>query len=528
MRRWSSALGLSTVGGVCLWLAFPPHGLWPLAVVGPLALALATHGRTVRSGALSGLVLGLAFMTPLLSWTGIFVGDLPWLALSVLEAVFLAVLGASSAALTRVRGWPLWTAAAWVAVEAARSRIPFGGFPWGRVGFSQPEGPFASLAAYGGVSLVSFAVALTGTGLAAWLLRERRLRRAGQRGALARRLSLLLMAVLVPAGIGALAWLPLPGADLTAGGPTATVAVVQGDVPRAGLDFNAQRRAVLDNHVQRTLELAERVAAGEAPQPDAVIWPENSSDIDPLGNGDAADVIDRAARAIGAPILVGAVLEGPGERLTNAGIVWDPVTGPGESYAKRQLVPFGEYMPARSFFRLFSDKVDLLEREFAPGQVSGVLDVGGLRVGDVICFEVAFDDLVSEVVDGGATLLVVQTNNATFGYTAESEQQLVMSRLRAIEHGRSVVVAATSGISAVIAPDGTVVERSDLFTPWVFSGPIAQRHQATIASRLGAAPESVLTAVALGGLATTLRRPTRRPNPADAPSPPSLIERCDP
>ena len=527
--RWPSALCLSAVGGGCLWLAFPPHGLWPLAVVGPLALTAVTHGRTSRAGALLGFVLGLAFMTPLLSWTGVFVGDLPWLALSVLQAGFFAVLGAVSAALGGRRGWPLWIAASWVAVEAARSRIPFGGFPWGRVGFSQPEGPLASLAAYGGVALVSFAVALTGTCGAAWLLRERLWRRDRTWGSLRGRLGLVVAAVL-PAGLGALAWLPLPGASLTAGGPTAMLAVIQGDVPRAGLDFNAQRRAVLDNHVQRTLELAARVAAGEAPQPDAVIWPENSSDIDPLRNADAAEAIDRAARAIGAPVLVGAVLEGPGERLTNAGIVWDPVTGPGESYAKRQLVPFGEYMPARSFFRLFSDKVDLLEREFAPGRASGVLEVGGVRVGDVICFEVAFDGLVSEVVDGGATVIVVQTNNATFGYTAESEQQLAMSRLRAIEHGRSVVVAATSGISAVIAPDGTVVERSELFTPWVFTGPVAQRQQSTVASRLGAAPEWALTAISIGALATALRRPRPRPRSATpgVAGSPSTPERCAP
>jgi apolipoprotein N-acyltransferase len=331
-----------------------------------------------------------------------------------------------------------------------------------------------------------------------------------ERGPAVRTAALAVAAVLAVPLVGALAWLPLPGPSLTDGGPTATVAVIQGDVPRAGLDFNAQRRAVLDNHVRRTLELAAQVAAGEQPRPDAVIWPENSSDIDPYSNDDAARQIDRAASAIGAPILVGAVVEGPGENVSNTAIVWDPEDGPGDTYVKRHPVPLAEYVPARSFFRFFSDKVDLVRRDFVAGDEVGVLDVGGVRLGDLICFEVVYDGLVHDVVDAGAGMIVVQTNNATFGYTDESAQQLAMSRLRAVEAGRTVVVAATSGISAIVAPDGTIERSSKLFTPAVFVEEIAQRHSTTVAQRLGAAPEWVLAtigAAALGAAAgPSLRR----------------------
>ena len=147
------------------------------------------------------------------------------------------------------------------------------------------------------------------------------------------------------------------------------------------------------------------------------------------------------------------------------GIVWDPVTGPGETYDKRHPLPFGEYMPYRSFFRIFSDKVDLLRGTFLPGDVPGNLDVAGVNVGDVICFEVVYDDLVRDVVNGGAQVLVVQTNNATFGYTNETYQQQAMSRVRAVEHGREVLISSTSGVSAVIRPDGTVESTIPLFTP---------------------------------------------------------------
>ncbi|WP_369256736.1 apolipoprotein N-acyltransferase [Geodermatophilus amargosae] len=496
---------LAAAGGLALLLAFPAYSLWPLAVLGPAALALAVHGRRARSGAWLGLVLGLAFFVPLLSWSGVYVGSFPWLALAVSQALFVALLGAATAAVSRLRLWPLWTAALWVADEALRGRVPFGGFPWGRLGLSQTDGPFLSLAAYGGVPGVSFAVALTGTLLAAAVLALVRAWRAAGAGRGTRRPALRTAAAAVAAAfavplLGALAWLPLPGPSLTEGGPTRTVAVIQGDVPEAGLEFNARRRAVLDNHVQQTVSLAAAVRAGDRAQPDLVVWPENSSDIDPYLNEDAAQAIRRAAEAIGAPILVGAVVDGPGRFISNTGIVWDPETGPGDTYVKRHPVPLAEYVPARGFFRLFSDKVDLVRRDFTHGTEVGVLEMGGAQVGDVICFEVVYDSLVADTVEAGAGMLVVQTNNATFGFTDESEQQLAASRLRAVEFGRTVVVAATSGISAVVAPDGSLARRSELFTPAVFVEDVAQRDSSTVAERLGAAPEWVLTALGTGAV----------------------------
>jgi apolipoprotein N-acyltransferase len=486
---------LAVLGGLAMVLAFPSAGLVPLVVLGPAALTLAAHGGRFRSGAWLGLVTGIAFFVPLLSWTGVYVGSFPWLALAVVQSLYLALLGGATAVVSRLPGWPVWVAALWVAQEALRGRAPFGGFPWGRLGLSQTDGPLLSLAAYGGVPLVSFAVALLGTLLAGAVLAGRRApRTAVVRLAVAAAVLLL----------GAVAWLPLAGPSLTAGGPTTTVAVVQGDVPRAGLDFNAQRRAVLDNHVQRTLELAEAVERGEQPQPDLVLWPENSSDIDPYTNRDAAAQIDRAAAAIGVPVLVGAVVDGPGRFISNTAIVWDPDDGPGETYVKRHPVPFGEYIPYRSFFRLFSEQVDLVRRDFASGDEVGLLDVGGTRLGDLICFEVVYDGLVADVADAG--MLVVQTNNATFGYTDESEQQLAISRLRAVEHGRTVAVVATSGISAIVAPDGSVVRSSELFTPDVFVEEIAQRDGRTLATALDSAPEWALTALSLGALAVAVRR----------------------
>ncbi len=483
---------LAAAGGLALWLAFPSHDLALLAVLGPAALSVAVHGRGLRAGGWLGFVLGLAYLVPMLSWTGVYVGAWPWLLLAFWQAGYLALLGPALTLVQRLPWWPLWSAGLWVADEALRSRWFVGGFPWGRLGFSQADSPFTAFVAYGGVPLLSFVVALCGTLLAAGVVgvsRSRRIRPAAVAG-------LLAAALAVPLA-GAL--LPTPAAQ-TRDDDSAVIALVQGDVPQPGLEFNARRRAVLDNHVNQTLALAARVAAGTDPRPDLVLWPENSSDIDPYRNPDAAAQIDRAARAVGVPILVGAVRVNDDDTLGNIGIVWDPRTGPGQTYLKRHPVPFAEYIPWRSVAERIAPIVNEVPRDFVGGTRPGLLDAAGIPVGDVICFEVAYDGLVRDVVDAGAQVLVVQTNNATFGYTAETYQQLAMGQLRAVEYGRSVLVVSTSGVSAVIAPDGTIQQESGLFTPAVFVPTVPLRTDHTVASRLGSAPEWTIVVVALAAL----------------------------
>ncbi|MDQ5855697.1 MAG: apolipoprotein N-acyltransferase, partial [Actinomycetota bacterium] len=304
-----------------------------------------------------------------------------------------------------------------------------------------------------------------------------------------------------------------PLAQTTAPDGEAVVAVIQGNVPRAGLDFNAQRRAVLDNHAARTEQLAIDVTAGRYPQPALVIWPENSSDIDPLRNPDARAVIDRAAGAIGVPILVGAVLRTDDGHATNTAIVWNPDTGPGQRHDKRRLQPFGEYIPYRDFFRLFSSYADLAGN-FVPGNGDGAVDLGPVRVGIATCSEVIFDDLVSQSVQSGAQLLAVPTNNATFGFTDMTYQQQAISRVRAVEHGRAVLVAATSGVSAVIAPDGTVEQHTNLFTPDALMARVPLHSGTTLATRLGPVPEWSLAVLGVLGIAAALVM-QRGPNAGD-------------
>ncbi|GLY31860.1 apolipoprotein N-acyltransferase [Kineosporia sp. NBRC 101731] len=521
---WARLL-LAGVSGYVLHLAFPGIGIWPLAPVGVAGLALATRGVSGRFGALLGFVFGLVFFLRLIPWIGIYVGALPWVALSITEALYVAAMGALLPRAWRARGGlPVLLLASgglWVAQEAVRGRWPFGGFPWGRLAFSQSQAPTAPLASIGGAPLVSFAVAVAGT-LLAWAVVKALLVLPGLRSRALRQLALPALGValaLAVMGFGTL--IPLPTAG-SGDDSTTRVAAVQGNVPRAGLDFNSQRRAVLDNHVNATMQLAQKVATGEAEQPDVVLWPENASDIDPYINADAAAEISAATDAIGVPILIGAVVQGPGDYVSNTGIVWRPGQGAGtgddSTYVKRHPAPFGEYMPYRDFFRLFSSKVDLISKDFVSGDKLrdnpvGVMRMGNddqdgqVRVGDVICFEVAYDSLVRDSVRAGATMLAVQTNNATFGYTDESVQQLAQSQLRAIESGRTVVNISTVGVSGIILPDGTVVARSGHYTQDVLEATVPLRTELTIATRVGEWPEWILTALALGlVLGTALSR----------------------
>jgi apolipoprotein N-acyltransferase len=503
-RATVARLAAALAAGAALYVSFPPYGWWPLAPVAVALLTLACHGRRLRAGLGLGMLTGLTFFVPLLSWTGLNVGAFPWLLLSTVQAAYLALLGAALAGcsvLVARRRWLLvpLTGLLWTAQEALRDRAPFGGFPWGRLAFSQADSPALRLASLGGAPLVTFAVALAGgllalAALGLWPdISQRRLPRAPRPALLAGALALGAVAVIA---LGAAVPTHRPA------GRSVTVAIVQGNVPRLGLDFNEQRRAVLDNHARATLELAARVANHEQPRPDLVIWPENSSDIDPLesGDADAREIINQAANTIGAPILVGAVLDGPGPtHARNAGILWLPGSGPDQQYIKRHPVPFAEYMPMRSLARRFSDKVDLVRADFVAGSRPGVIHTQPATLGDVICFEVGYDSVVRDTVTGGAQLLTVQTNNATFN-RAEALQQMAMVRLRAVEHGRSALMASTVGVSGFVSANGDVSQATGFNTPAVVLAQLPLGDERTLATRLGAIPEYLLTALALAGL----------------------------
>jgi apolipoprotein N-acyltransferase len=485
----------AALSGVLLYVSFPPRTTWWLALPAFAVLGWVLRGRGWKAALGLGYLFGLGFLLPLLVWTGVEVGPGPWLALVVIEAVFVALAGVGIAAVSRLPGWPVWAAAVWIAAEAARARAPFSGFPWGKVAFGQADGVFLPLAALGGTPVLGFAVVLCGFGLYDVVRQvvEARRTRAWRRGAAA----VAVLSLAVPVG-GALTARTL--VSDTAEDGTLTVAVIQGNVPRAGLDFNAQRRAVLDHHARETRRLAAEIDAGRVARPDVVLWPENSSDIDPFANYDAHAVIDGAAKAIGAPVSVGGVVERDG-RLLNEQILWDPEKGPVDTYDKRQIQPFGEYLPLRPLVGAINDSwTSMVRQDFSRGDEPGVFTVGGARIGLATCYEAAFDWAVRDTVTAGAQLISVPSNNATFGRSEMTYQQLAMSRIRAVEHSRTVTVPVTSGVSAIILPDGTITQRTGMFVADSLVQEVPLRSSETPATRLGILPEIALVLVAAGGL----------------------------
>jgi apolipoprotein N-acyltransferase len=521
LRRVLGSVG----GGALLSLSFPPYDLVWLAPPALAVMTLSWHGVRARRGLWLGYLAGLAFLLLHLTWMRV-IGDDAWVALAGSFALFIGLVGAGVAATSALRWWPLAVPAMWVLSEAIRDRVPLGGFPWGRLAFGQTSTTITPYAALGGAPAVTFAIAAIGALLAyAWTVRR------SPRPTVA-----ALVGVAVISTAAGLVPLPTEGQDLE-GPTTTTAAVVQGNVPDVGMDFLGEREAVLRNHVAETKRLAADVAAGGAPQPDVVIWPENSSDIDPLVDDQARSLIQGAVDAVGVPVLVGAVVGKPDDptRIWNTGIVWGPTgsaePGPGQFYVKQHPVPFGEWVPARDVLARLIGRFDRVPRDFAPGSSTGVLQVGPARLGDLICFEVAYDELgraavrgdgvEGELADQGARLLVVQTNNATYARTGQPEQQLAMSRLRAVEHGRTILIAATSGISAIVLPDGSLAQTLPELVPGYLVQDVALRDDLTVSDRVGAWPEYAACALALGLLAAAAfgRRRRRDVGSQSAPAP---------
>jgi apolipoprotein N-acyltransferase len=486
--RMRTALPVALAGGLLLAAAFAPLGWWPLAFVAPALLLLALRGRRLRASFAVGLVFGLAFFLPLLSWV-LNVAWYAWLALAISEALIFGVLAIGQRLLLDLPrwSWPLAVAGWWVAAEAFRDRWPWGGFPWGRLVMSQSASPAVGWVTFGGAPWVTFLVALT-AGCLGCLVIQRTVRQ----------LAALVVAVGITFSGTLLRDAVVPS---TAKDPTAEVAAIQGDVPHAtSLAAMVNDTVVTQNHAAATMTLAQEVKAGKAKAPDLVVWPENSTDLDPSLYPSIYEAIMTAVNDINRPVLVGAVLENP---LRNAGQLWLPDKGPGEIYVKRQLVPFGEYIPLRGLISKITSLTQLVATNFTPGTKNVVFHIGKIRLGDVICYEIGFDNLVRSDVTDGANLLTMQTNDATFerdGQTGETYQQLDMARIRAVESDRAVVIASTSGASAIISPSGQLVETSGLWRRAILESPVPLVTYRTMADVVSDWPELIIVLMTVGGL----------------------------
>ena len=354
-----------------------------------------------------------------LHWSSTFVGSVPWLILALGLAVFYLPLSLVSR--WGMSSYPL----IYILLEEVRNRFPFGGFGWVRIAYTQADAPYSKIAAIGGASALSALTVLLG------LILFHAVNKKWSKIAV-----LPFLFLFIPINVSAFA--------------TTNVLMIQGNVPQMGLDFNSRAKAVFNNHFERTQ--SELKANSNV---DFVLWPENSVDVDPFQNKDVKQALD----SIQKPLIIGAIVE-KGDSILNTSILWGGELPP--TYVKQHLTPFGEYIPLRSLASAISPYTDRV-KDFESGNGQVFFSVKEAVIAPVICFELVDDELLHKAAVS-SNILAVQTNSATFGMSAESAQQLEMTRVRAIEHGRNIVSVSTTGYSAIIDSKGKVLQKTSMGT----------------------------------------------------------------
>ncbi|WP_166872319.1 apolipoprotein N-acyltransferase [Salinibacterium sp. ZJ450] len=485
LRLWL-ALVIAAVAGPVLDSGFPDLGIWPLTFVGIAMVLVAVRGQSAARALLIGFVAGSSFFLIHVQWATLFLGPVPWVALSLLEGFFFA-LGCVAIALAyrmlpigrhpleRLVALPIVVAGLWTAREAWASVWPYGGFAWGRVAQSQSESPLAPLFSWLGTSGVSFVMVL----VVAMAVEAVYLRAARP------------TVRLIPVAVVLVAMLATPAFPVTVDG-TLRVAAVQGN-SKAGYFDERELGDNLQDHVDATLPILDENV-------DVIVWPEAASDLNPLTSRYAASVFDQIAEQAGVPLVGGAITD-RSDGLFNTSFLWEPGVGPTDHYDKKHPVPFGEYVPDRAFFEsLAPDLIGLIGREYSPGTTDGVFDLGGVIAGINICFDIFDDQLLTESVEQGAEIIFAQTNNADFGRTDESVQQLAVARIRALELGRSVVNISTVGTSAIIAPDGGAIDELEWHTADSMVAEVPLSSTSTAALQFGREIEWAVSGLGLLGL----------------------------
>lgn len=492
---------LAAIGGWVQHLGYPDLGWWPLTIVGCAAVLLALRGRSIPGALLVGAIGGFTYYGALIEWLTVYLGIVPWLALTLAQ-VALCALGAVLITLAwrwvpavwpgvagRLVLTPVIVAAAFTTREALASVWPFGGFAWGRLAHSQAEGPLVEWAAWVGFSGLSFFIAWLAATLAVVVI-ERRVP--------------LLPRLALPVGLAAalVAW---PAFPLTTSG-SITVAAVQGN-SNSGLFADYERGEILQDHYDATTSLFDRGL-----ELDVIVWPENASDLNPLESSYAASVLELVSDRLEAPLVVGTITT-EGEESFNSVLLWEAGEGPVDQYDKVHPVPFAEYLPARDFFYPLAPSLfDLVPRDYSFGERDTVVDLDGVVAGISICYDIVDDDLLARQIDEGAQVLLAPTNNADFGVSDQSVQQLAIARLRAVESGRALVNTSTVGASAIVMPDGSTLDELPLFTAGTMVNEVPLSDTITPAHAAGRTLEwfVILLALSITVLGGVLASPRRR------------------
>jgi apolipoprotein N-acyltransferase len=438
---------LGSVAGVLMARSFSYTDTWILLPMGIAVWWAGTHKRQLSDYLFFSFSLSIAFWFARLSWLSL-VGIDAYIILALLMALITGSIGYF---MYKVKDLPLpfvWYGLLFISMETILDYIPFGGFPWGKIAYDSADAPWAYLMPYGSSSLVAAAILLISALMIPSL------------GFVLQKAFAASIVFVIAIAAFSLFLQDLDKRDIKSAGKI-DLALIQGSVPRVGLSFNEQKMEVLKYHTKET----DNLLANTNENFDAILWPENSIDVDPFLNKDAGNIIKDVLKNYDKPLLSGAVLQN-NEGLSNSVILWDPVDlDVVDSYEKMHLVPFGEYLPLRELLSKYIKRFSLIPQDFIPGNNPNNISVNNAVISPVICFEIAWNDNIFKQIENGGQLISVHTNNATYAFSNQLEQQFMITRIRAMETGRDIVVTATTGVSAHINRYGEVVWSSKEFVP---------------------------------------------------------------
>ena len=495
------ALVLVGISGWVMDLGHPDTNIWPLALVGAALMIFAARGLSLGASLWVGLFGGVTFYGIHIWWLTVYLGLIPWVGLVfaqtvlfglgfvLLTVVWRHVEPTWSGPVGRLGLLPIALAGVWGLRETIAGLWPWGGFHWARLAHSQAETPLTSWVAWIGNGAFSILLAwVAALGVVLW--REHRVDRMSRAS----------LAVAVATAL--VVW---PAFPVTESG-SLRVAAIQGNAD-AGLFAQYERGDNLRDHHEVTQRLYGQSV-------DVVVWPENASDIDPLRDETAAAIADEVVREMDAPLVVGAITR-DGDDTYNSVLLWESDeqggSGATDQYDKIHPVPFAEYLPARDFFYpLAPDLFALVPRDYSFGTRDTVFAIDGHTAGIAICYDIVDDAIFSQMMAEGADIILAPTNNADFGRTDQSVQQLAIARLRAVETGRSVVNISTVGTSALIAPDGRDIDRLPTYTEGYMVENVPTASHTTPAVWWDSRLNWWLIALALGITAVGLLGPGRR------------------
>jgi apolipoprotein N-acyltransferase len=447
-------VALVFLSAALMWAAFPPLDLGFLIFVAPAPfLFVLRRVSTARQAGWLGFLFGFSFFGALLYWIFI-LGAVAWLPLTTALGAWSVLYALVMYVARTWAPWRWWVMAvgSWALWEFLRARVPFGGFPWGSVGFPVGTIPGARGAAQWigptgwSVVVIAFAAGLV------LLFEEERDRRWLE-------VSAVVLIVLTFAGA-----VFQPSAE----GLPIRVAIVQGNSPCPRTHCANEKQQIYNSHLTLTRSIEDESV-------DLVVWPEDSfgGAYNPTFNPEVASQMAGEAVRLSSYLLAGGTRTAGEGFFENLNVVFSPRGAVVGEYLKRHPVPFGEYVPLRGLFEVVP-QLDQVPNDMVSGPGPVVFEMATLEgprtFGSVISFEGAFVRYMRGEVNAGARMLVVATNEGSYGSGPASDQLIGIVRINAAALGVDVVLGAVTGRSTIVRADGSVERRTDLFQPEVYRG----------------------------------------------------------